>query len=136
MRQLIAKVGTLWILFLGLAVGCAQFNPIARADTTQQKALAAYGSLVIGVEQISELLRPDTLPDNVQERLIALAERSAALASAGLAAYNQAEEARADFAADVAAEGRLTAALNNLDGWVTRAEPVVNDLKAAIRGAQ
>jgi len=88
------------------------------------------------VEQIAELLRPDTLPDDVQSRLIAVSERSAALATAGLAAYNQAQTARAQFEADASTQGRLNAALINLDSWVTRADPVVDDLKSAIRGAQ
>ena len=126
-----------WIALALVAISaCAAFNPISRAETVEQKALAAYGSLVIGVEQIAELLRPDTLPDDVQSRLIAVSERSAALATAGLAAYNQAQTARAQFEADASTQGRLNAALINLDSLVTRADPVVDDLKSAIRGAQ
>lgn len=134
---MIRRVASVWGIVAILAISaCAQFNPIAQANTVEQKALAAYGSLVIGVEQIAELVRPRTLPSDVQARLIALGEKSGALAKSGLAAYNEAQSARAAFVTNAGSEGRLTAAVNSLDRWVTDAEPVVTDLKSAIRGAQ
>lgn len=123
------------VLVSGLLQACA-VNPVSQAETAPQKALAVYGSLVIGVEQIAALVAPDTLPDNVQSRLIAVGERAGALAKAGLRAYTEVEAARAAFVADSSQQGRLSAALNSLSQWVTQAEPVVSELRGAIRGAQ
>jgi hypothetical protein len=121
---------------LVLVAACAAYNPIRQAETSQQKALAAYGSVTILVEQIANLLEPDTLPDNVQERLIQAAEVGGRTAVTGLNVYLEAEAARVAFEADAAQSGRLTAALTNLDTWVTRADAVIADLKTTIRGAQ
>jgi hypothetical protein len=135
--MVLRKFADVWVaLAIVTIAACAQFNPIAQAETVQQKALAAYGSVTIGVEQIAALLAPDTLPDNVQTPLIAAAEKGGAFAKAGLKAYTEAEAATAAFKVDAAEQGRFNATMASLDSWLTKSGPVIDDLKAALRGAQ
>jgi drug/metabolite transporter superfamily protein YnfA len=131
------KFSTAWVALAVVAIAaCAQFNPISKAETSQQRALAAYGTVTIMVEQIAALLAPDTLPDRVQERLIVAATSGAAVARAGLLAYNEAESARAAFVADSTQQGRLNAALSSLDAWATDASTTIEAMKTIMREAR
>lgn len=119
-----------------IAAACAAINPIGQAVTVEQKALAAYGSVTIVIEQIAAVLEPDTLPDSVQRVLVNAAERGGAVAKAGLVAYDQAQQARADFAAGRATEGALLTAVSSLESWIKDADQTAGDLQAALRGAR
>lgn len=123
---MLRKVGLSLVAAFALAA-CA-LNPISQAQTVEQKALAAYGSLTIGVEQIAALVQPRTLPANVQSCLIAVGQKAGAAAKTGLAAYNEAQAARAQFVVDAATQGRFTTAVNSLDGWITSAGPLLDQL--------
>jgi len=134
---MIPRVRDIWLaLAIVLIAACAQYNPIRAADTNQQRALAAYGSVSIVVEQIAGLVGPETLPTPIQARLIAAGEVGGKFAREGLKVYLEVEDARAAFQADATQEGRLLAALNNLNSWIDRVGPVTDDLKAVLRGAQ
>lgn len=134
---MLKNLSTAWAALAIVAIAaCAQFNPITQAETSQQRALAAYGTVTIMVEQIAALLAPDTLPDRVQERLIVAATSGEAVARAGLIAYNEAEAARAAFVADATQQGRLNAAITRLDSWATQAAVTIDAIKAVLREAQ
>lgn len=132
---IIKRVG---VMFAVLAMtACSMFanvNPVARAETVDQKALAAYGAVTIGVEQIAALLKPGTLPDSIEAKMVVLAENATAFATEGLEAYWQAQNERDAFAQDSSDAGRLNTVLNNLDNWVTRADGVISDLNKARKG--
>lgn len=128
---MLRKVGLGLVAAFALAA-CA-LNPVNQAETVEQKALAAYGSLVIGVEQIAKLVQPGTLPDSVQRCLISVGESAGSIAKQGLAAYNAAQDARSKFQTDAAEQGRVMAAVGSLDRWITEAGPVVDKLPSAVK---
>ena len=128
--------------FLALSTGCAALqgvfqgtNAVKAGDTIEQRALAAYASITIGIEQIAALLEPGTLPDDLEAKLVVVADRAHDFAREGLEYYWQAENERAAFADGTrGTPDQLEYVLEQLDGWVTRAGPVLSDIQSAKKG--
>lgn len=123
------------LLLIGLQ-GCASSNPLAQAETVEQKAYAAYGSFVIAEEQAAKLISSGQL-NNRQTIAIGRAdERAKAVVDDLLVAVLEFEDIKAEFEAFGTGEQRYVNAMNSLNNWTERLVPLISNLLASVRGAQ
>ena len=123
------------LLLIGLQ-GCASSNPLAQAETVEQKAYAAYGSFVIAEEQAAKLVSSGQL-NNRQTIAIGRAdERAKAVVDDLLVAVLEFEDIKAEFEAFGTGEQRYVNAMNSLNNWTERLVPLISNLLASVRGAQ
>jgi hypothetical protein len=123
------------LLLIGLQ-GCAASNPLAQADTVEQKAYAAYGSFVIAEEQAAKLVSSGQL-NNSQTIAIGRAdERAKAVVDDLIAAVLEFEEIQEEFRKFGTGEQRYINAMNSLNNWTERLVPLINNLLSAVRGAE
>jgi hypothetical protein len=135
MRKLDYRYAWLMLWLFALA-GCQSANPIAAAETPEQRAYAAYGTFVIAQETAADLVEQDTIPRGVRLRIIQAEERAKPVADSLLDAYMGFLIIKAEFDAGDTSESRLAAAANELDDWVTQLAPLINELLRNIKGAR
>lgn len=123
------------LLLVGLQ-GCASVNPIAAAETAEQRAYAAYGTFVIFQEKAVDLVGEESISSDVRLRIIAAEERAKPVADSLLDAYVEFLAVKAEFNAGNTGQGSLVAAANSLDDWITRLAPMVNELIRTLQGAE
>lgn len=123
------------LLLIGLQ-GCASVNPIAAAETSEQRAYAAYGTFVIFQEKAVDLVGEESISSDVRLRIIAAEERAKPVADSLLDAYVEFIAVKAEFNAGDTSQERLIAAATSLDDWVTRLAPMVNELIRTLQGAE
>lgn len=135
MRQLDYRYA--WLLLWVFAfAGCQSANPIAAAETSEQRAYAAYGTFVIFQEKAADLVEEQSLSRSVRLRIVQAEERAKPVADSLLDAYVEFISVKAEFDAGNTSQDRLVIAANRLDGWVTRLAPLVNELVRIIKGAE
>ena len=123
------------LLLIGLQ-GCVASNPLAQAETVEQKAYAAYGTFVIAEEQAAKLVSSGQL-NNSQIIAIGKAdERAKAVVDDLIAAVLEFEEIQEEFKRFGTGEQRYINAMNSLNNWTARLVPLINNLLAAIQGAE
>ena len=123
------------LLFIGLQ-GCVASNPLAQAETVEQKAYAAYGSFVIAEEQAAKLVSSGQL-NNSQKIAIGRAdERAKDVVDDLLAAVLEFEAIKAEYEEFGTGESRYIASMNSLSNWTERLVPLINNLLAAVKGAE
>jgi hypothetical protein len=123
------------LLLIGLQ-GCASSNPLAQAETVEQKAYAAYGSFVIAEEQAAKLVSSGQLTNN---QIIAIGradERAKAVVDDLIAAVLEFEEIQDEFKRFGTGEQRYINAMNSLNNWTERLVPLINNLLSAVQGAE
>ncbi len=123
------------LLLVGLQ-GCASTNPLAAAETSEQRAYAAYGTFVIFQEKAVDLVGEESIPSDVRLRIIAAEDRAKPVADNLLDAYVEFLVVKAEFNAGNTSQDRLVVAANSLDDWVTRLAPMVNELIRTLQGAE
>ncbi len=123
------------LLLVGLQ-GCASTNPIAAAETAEQRAYAAYGTFVIFQEKAVDLVGEESIPSDVRLRIIAAEERAKPVADSLLDAYVEFLAVKAEFNAGDTSQERLVAAANSLDDWIARLAPMINELIRTLQGAE
>ncbi|WP_455363609.1 hypothetical protein [[Eubacterium] cellulosolvens] len=123
------------LLLVGIQ-GCVSSNPIARAETVEQKAYATYGTFVIFEEQAAKLVSSGTLPASAVQTIADADRRAKPVADSLLDAVREFNAIRAEFEAGGTGEERYIAAINNLNGWIEQAAPLINNLVAAVKGAE
>lgn len=128
---------TVWLLLLTLVAlaSCRGINPMAAAETSEQRAYAAYGTFVIMQEKAVDLARNETLSRSVRLGIINAEERAKPVADSLLDAINEYDAIRAQLDAGTTTEDRVVIASNNLDNWVSRLIPLTTQLIAAVQGA-
>lgn len=130
---------TTWLQFtiLSLALqACASVNPIAQAETTEQRAYAVYGTYVIMQEQAAVLVSSGDLPNSAVLAIADADERAQPVLDSLLLTYREYLSVKAEFDAGRAEQGTLLTVLENVNSWIERAVPLVNNLTAAVEGAQ
>ena len=123
------------LLLIGLE-GCAASNPLAQADTVEQKAYAAYGSFVIAEEQAAKLVSSGQLTNSQTIAIGRADERAKAVVDDLLVAVLEFEEIKAEFEEFGSGEQRYINAMNSLNNWTERLVPLINNLLASTRGAE
>jgi hypothetical protein len=124
------------IMVAVLAVyACSIINPVSKAETTEQRAYAAYGTFVIFEEKAVELVESGTLPDDIALAIIDADERAKGVADSLLDATWEFIKVRDQLAAGETTQEQLDIAVANLDSWINRAVPLINGLGTAVTGA-
>lgn len=129
-------LGALSIVMAWAIVACVSANPLARAETVEQKAYAAYGTFVIFEEQAASLVTSGTVGDNVARVLIAADETAKPVADGLLDATLEFGRVKAEFEAGATSEERFLIAMKSLNDWTERALPLINNLVKSVRGAE
>lgn len=136
MKINVVDIRQLWLLLFAIALaGCQSANPMAAANTNEQRAYAAYGTFVIFQEKAADLAEDSAIPRGVKLRIIQAEERAKPAADSLLDAYTEFLVIRAQFDAGQTTEEKVLIASNNLNDWVTRLLPLINELVRNVKGA-
>lgn len=124
------------LLCLAYLQGCATVaGPINAAETVEQRAFAAYGTFVV-FEELGAGLINDTRIDADARRAIQRADAVVKpIADSTLVVALEVNQLRGDLTA-LDREDRLAATVDNLETWLARLEPAVQDLVSSIKGAR
>ncbi len=123
------------LLLIGLE-GCAASNPLAQAETVEQKAYAAYGSFVIAEEQAAKLVSSGQLTNSQKISIGRADQRAKAVVDDLIAAVLEFETIKDEYKRFGTGEQRYINAMNNLNNWTERLVPLINNLLASTRGAE
>lgn len=124
----------LLLVALGLQA-CASVNPIAAAETTEQRAYAMYGTFVIASEKAADLAENASLPRSVRLGLVDAEEDARPVVESMLEVLAEYETIRAQVDAGETSEDRLVIVANNLNSWVDRVAPLINRLISRVQEA-
>lgn len=127
--------------FVALAVlstmaACASMNPVSKAETTEQKAYALYGTFVIFEEQAAKLVQSPEVPANVKQALRDADKAAKPAADAVLDGVQTVLTVRRQLLAGETTEERLAIAVSNLNLWYSTARPKVEQLVKVVKGAE
>lgn len=137
MNRPIPQWQALYMLVIMLVLqACAASNPMAKAETVEQRAFAAYGTFVIFEEQAAKLISSGELSNSVVRAIGRADARAKPVADSLLDATLEFAQIRAEFEAGGTGEARFVSAMNELNGWVERALPLINNLVSAVQGAE
>lgn len=138
MRNAVVDVRYVLLLILALALGgCKSANPVAAAETPEQRAYAAYGTFVIFQEKAADIVEDTAIPRGVRLSVAQAEQRARPVAESLIATYVELIEVKAEFdAGDPGAEARVLQVSASLNDWVTRLAPLVNELVRNVRGAE
>ncbi len=130
-------VQTFYMLAIMFALqACAITDPIAKAETTEQRAFATYGTFVIIEEQAAKLVSSGQLSDSAVRAIARADAQVKSVADSLLNATLEFTVIRAEFEAGETGEERFVRAMNELNSWVERARPLIANLITAVRGAE
>lgn len=130
-----AQAVYLLVIMIGLQA-CAASNPISKAETTEQRAFATYGTFVIIEEQAAKLVSSGELTRSAVIAIGRADERAKPVADTLLDATLEFTVMRIEYESGGTGEQKFVSAMNELDGWVTRARPLIANLISAVKGAE
>jgi len=137
MNMIQQRAYNIYLLAIVLALqACAVTDPIAKADTLEQKAFATYGTFVIFEEQAAKLVSSGELSNSAVRAIGRADERAKPVVDSLIAAAVEFAAIKAEYEASGEGEERFIAAMNELNVWVSRAAPLVDNLISAIEGAE
>ena len=137
MRKLNYQVA--WLILVAQVLfltACQSANPVGAADTAEQRAYAAYGTFVIFQEKAADLAEQPELSRSMKLRIINAEAAAKPVAESLLDAYTEFLVVKAQFDAGETTEDRVVIASNNLNNWITRLAPLVNELIRNVKGAE
>lgn len=115
---------------------CGSLNPLARAQTVEQKAYAAYGQFLIVEEQAAAIVQEPSVPASAKQAVARADAVAKPVADKLLAAVLAVGQVRDDLAAGKSTEEKLVIATANLQKWYDEVLPLVRDLASAVKGAR
>lgn len=115
---------------------CGSLNPLARAQTVEQKAYATYGQFLIVEEQAAALVQEESVPASAKQAIARADAVAKPVADKLLAAVLAVDQVRDDIAAGKSTEEKLLIATANLQKWHDEVLPLVHDLASAVKGAR
>jgi hypothetical protein len=129
---------TFYLLAIMLLLqACAGANPIAKAETTEQRAYATYGTFVIIEEQAAKLVSSGQIPNSAVQAIGRADAAAKPVADSLLDAALEFTVIRAEFeAGGGTGEERYVRAMNELNSWIERITPLVANLITAVKGAE
>ena len=122
------------VIMVGLSA-CGSANPLAKADTAEQKAYATYGTFVIIEEQAAELVSSGELPRSAVIAIGKADERAKPVADSLLDATLEFTVIKAEFESNGEGQDKFVNSMNDLNSWIERAKPLIANLIAAVKGA-
>lgn len=111
--------------------GCAS-NPVASAQTVEQKAYAVYGTFVVMEESAAALKQDPNVITSVKQALVSADAKAKPSADALLQSLRDYEMASDALKAGRSTSDQLSIATANLNAWITRATADVNALVSAV----
>jgi len=130
-----AQAVYLLVIMIGLQA-CAASNPISKAETTEQRAFATYGTFVIIEEQAAKLVSSGEIPRSAVIAIGRADERAKPVADALLDATLEFTVIRVEFEANGEGQEQFIESMNDLNNWVERAKPLIANLISAVKGAE
>jgi hypothetical protein len=128
---------TFYLLAIVLLLqACAGANPISKAETTEQRAFATYGTFVIIEEQAAKLVSSGQIPDSAVRAIARADAQAKPVADSLLDATLEFIVIRSEYEAGETAERRFVSAMDSLNNWVERVRPLIANLITAVRGAE
>ena len=122
-------------LLLVFVTACSAINPVGKADTVEQKAYAAYGTYVIFAEKAADLVERPDLSTSVKLKLIEAEERASPIVKQLLGTTQEYAAIQAEVAAGTTSEERLLIVSGQLNNWVNRLLPLIDNLIRTVKGA-
>jgi long-subunit fatty acid transport protein len=125
-----------WLPMMVLALAACAANPHKTAQTIEQQGDAAYGELVIAKEQGAKILQDASVSDTVKRPIAQLIVKAKPITDnlqASLVLYSR---VKADVASGASTEEKLAVVNRDLAGWIAQAQPLINELVAAVAGAR
>lgn len=130
------QVQAFYLLVILFALqACAGANPISKAETTEQRAFATYGTFVIIEEQAAKLVSSGSIPNSAVRAIGRADAQAKPVADSLLDATLEFTVIRVEFEAGGSGEEKFVRAMNELNGWVERARPLIANLISAVQGA-
>lgn len=124
------------LLLVALSLQSCASSPIAKAETLEQKAFATYGTFVVFEEQAAKLVQSGELTNSAIRAIGRADERAKPVMDSLITVTLEFAQIKAEYEAGGTGEDRFVAAMNELNGWVSRAIPLLDDLVDAVRGAE
>jgi hypothetical protein len=133
----VRQLQTFYLLVIMLLLqACAGANPISKAETTEQRAYATYGTFVIVEEQAAQLVSSGQVSDSTV-RAIGRADAAVKpVADSLLDATLEFTVIRTEYESGGTGEERFVRAMNELNGWVMRVRPLIANLISAVKGGE
>lgn len=122
------------IVPLLLILAACTSNPFKTAETPEQTADALYGSYVIAKEQGAKLLGNPTIPDEAKRALAKAMVASKAPADSLQNALIEYSTILMQVTEGATHHDQLLIAEKNMDDWMARAKPVIDDLIKTVGG--
>lgn len=130
----ITRIRVLALLaFVVTLAGCAGWGAIDAAETTEQRAFATYGTFVVLQEQAAEMIQNPRVPAGVKRRIQQIDARAKPVADQTLELALEVTQIRRAVEAGEDDAAKLRIAVDNLDTYVERLQPLMADLLATIR---
>lgn len=125
------------LIVIALALqACASANAIKKAETTEQRAYAAYGEFTIVEEQAAKLVSSGRIGNRAVAAIGRADAAAKKVADPMIELTLEVTEIRREFEAGGAnGQERFVSAANNLNGWVERLIPLIANLQSAKEGA-
>lgn len=125
----------LMALFVILSLpGCATVGgPLKAAETVEQKAFALYGTFVVFEEAAVTVVQNEQLPRSVRRAVQNADAKAKPVVDSLLDAVLEVQKIRLQVEAGTNTTERLLIVTANLENWIDRAVPVVNNLIGAVR---
>lgn len=124
-----------WLLSLALVAGCATLEPMQAAETTEQRAFAAYGTFTVYEEAAADLMRSESVPDSAKARIQRVDADAKPVADSLLDATKALVRVRNEYREGEADAGAVRTAIDNVERWAAELEPVLSRLVSAVQGA-
>ena len=131
-----AQQGYILAFALLMLSACAGLNPVSKAETSEQRAYALYGTFVVFEEQAVKLVASPEVPESVKRSLREADAVAKPAMDSVLEGVNQIFEIRRQLSIGTSTEEKLTIAVTNLDMWYAGAKPKVEALIRLVKGAQ
>ena len=133
----VRQIQTFYLLAIIFALqACAGSNPIAAAETTEQRAFATYGTFVIIEEQAAKLVSSGQISDSAVRAIARADAQAKPVADSLLNATLEFIVIRSEYEAGETAERRFVSAMDSLNNWVERVRPLIANLISAVQGAE
>jgi hypothetical protein len=119
-----------------LLQSCAVTDAMAKAETIEQRAFAAYGTFVIIEEQAAKLVSSGQIPNSAVRAIGRADAQVKPVADSMLDAALEFTVIRVEYEASGTGEEKFVRTMNELNGWVDRVMPLIANLITAVRGAE
>lgn len=121
------------LITAGLVSAC-QTNPVAHAQTIDQKAYALYGTFVVFEEQAAVIIRQPSVPGDVRGAIRKADAAAKPVADKLVDAAHQYTVIKIELEAGTNSNEKMIIATANLEKWIHDAQPLIEELVRSVGG--